>query len=32
MSTKPTGIHHVTAIGGDPQHNVDFYEGSWDCG
>ena len=27
MNTKPTGIHHVTAIGGDPQRNVDFYEG-----
>src|SRR5215210_2898559 len=27
MDTKPTGIHHVTAIGGDPQRNVDFYEG-----
>src|SRR3712207_7108405 len=27
MDTKPTGIHHVTAIGGDPQRNVDFYVG-----
>jgi glyoxalase family protein len=27
MNTKPTGIHHVTAIGGDPQRNVDFYVG-----
>jgi glyoxalase family protein len=27
MNTKPIGIHHVTAIGGDPQRNVDFYEG-----
>jgi glyoxalase family protein len=27
MNTKPTGIHHVTAIAGDPQRNVDFYEG-----
>ncbi len=21
------GIHHVTAIAGDPQRNLDFYEG-----
>src|SRR3712207_1294856 len=27
MNTKPTGIHHVTAIGGEPQRNVDFYVG-----
>lgn len=29
MSTEPTilGIHHVTAIGGDPQRNFDFYSG-----
>jgi glyoxalase family protein len=27
MNTKPTGIHHVTAIGGGPQRNVDFYVG-----
>ncbi len=27
MNTKPTGIHHVTAIAGDPQRNVDFCEG-----
>jgi catechol 2,3-dioxygenase-like lactoylglutathione lyase family enzyme len=26
-STKPIGIHHVTAIAGDPQRNLDFYEG-----
>jgi glyoxalase family protein len=25
MSIKTTGLHHVTAIGGDPQHNADFY-------
>ena len=25
MSTDTTGIHHVTAIGGAPQRNVDFY-------
>ena len=27
MNTKPTGIHHVTAIAGEPQCNLDFYEG-----
>jgi glyoxalase family protein len=27
MKAKPTGIHHVTAIAGDPQRNADFYEG-----
>ena len=27
MSTETTGIHHVTAIGGEPQRNVDFYVG-----
>jgi glyoxalase family protein len=27
MSTHVTGIHHVTAIAGDPQRNVDFYGG-----
>lgn len=27
MSTHTTGIHHVTAISGDPQRNVDFYAG-----
>jgi glyoxalase family protein len=27
MSNKLTGIHHVTAIAGDPQRNVDFYGG-----
>ena len=27
MSTDTTGIHHVTAIAGDPQRNVDFYVG-----
>ena len=25
MQIKPHGIHHVTAIAGDPQRNVDFY-------
>lgn len=25
MSIKTSGLHHVTAIGGDPQGNVDFY-------
>ena len=27
MSTDTTGIHHVTAIAGGPQRNVDFYVG-----
>jgi catechol 2,3-dioxygenase-like lactoylglutathione lyase family enzyme len=27
VSTDTTGIHHVTAICGDPQRNVDFYAG-----
>lgn len=27
MSTDTTGIHHVTAIGGEPQRNVDFHVG-----
>lgn len=27
MSAETTGIHHVTAISGDPQRNVDFYAG-----
>lgn len=27
MNTNPTGIHHVTAIAGEPQRNVDFYVG-----
>jgi glyoxalase family protein len=27
MSTETTGIHHVTAITGEPQRNVDFYVG-----
>ena len=25
MSISTSGLHHVTAIGGDPQRNVDFY-------
>lgn len=25
MAVKPSGIHHVTAIAGNPQRNVDFY-------
>src|SRR2546423_15608401 len=25
MSIMTSGLHHVTAIGGDPQRNVDFY-------
>ena len=28
MSTETTGIHHVTAIAGEPQRNVDFYVGT----
>ena len=29
MATEPTitGLHHVTAIAGDPQQNLDFYVG-----
>ena len=27
MSADTSGIHHVTAIGGEPQRNVDFYMG-----
>ena len=27
MSAETTGIHHVTAIAGEPQQNVDFYAG-----
>ncbi len=27
MSRDLLGIHHVTAIAGDPQRNVDFYTG-----
>ena len=27
MDTRPTGIHHVTAIAGEAQRNVDFYVG-----
>ena len=27
MSTQILGLHHVTAIAGDPQTNVDFYAG-----
>jgi glyoxalase family protein len=27
MSTDTSGIHHVTAIAGEPQRNVDFYVG-----
>ncbi len=25
MTKKTMGIHHITAIVGDPQENVDFY-------
>lgn len=27
MSERPRGLHHVTAIAGNPQRNLDFYEG-----
>ena len=27
MSLRTAGVHHVTAIAGDPQRNLDFYEG-----
>ena len=27
MDYRPRGIHHVTAIAGDPQRNLDFYSG-----
>ena len=27
MDYRPRGIHHVTAIAGDPQRNLDFYTG-----
>ena len=27
MNDTPTGIHHITAIAGDPQENLDFYAG-----
>lgn len=27
MDHRPRGIHHVTAIAGDPQRNLDFYTG-----
>jgi glyoxalase family protein len=27
MSVRPQGIHHVTAIAGDAQQNLDFYAG-----
>lgn len=27
MSGEISGIHHVTAIAGEPQRNVDFYAG-----
>ena len=27
MSKEILGIHHVTAIAGDPQQNLDFYTG-----
>lgn len=27
MTQRPRGLHHVTAIAGNPQRNLDFYEG-----
>jgi glyoxalase family protein len=27
MTTPTTGLHHVTAVAGDPQRNLDFYSG-----
>lgn len=27
MTQRPRGLHHVTAIAGNPQHNLDFYQG-----
>lgn len=27
MTERPRGLHHVTAIAGNPQRNLDFYEG-----
>ncbi|OYV25452.1 MAG: hypothetical protein B7X08_05515 [Acidocella sp. 20-63-7] len=27
MMKNTSGIHHITAITGDPQKNIDFYEG-----
>lgn len=27
MTVKPSGLHHVTAIAGDPRANLDFYQG-----
>ncbi|WP_047866564.1 ring-cleaving dioxygenase [Rubrobacter aplysinae] len=27
MTQRPQGLHHVTAIAGNPQRNLDFYEG-----
>ena len=32
MASQTTGIHHVTAISGEPQRNVDFYAGTWVSG
>lgn len=32
MTLQLTGIHHVTAIAGDPQKNVDFYVGPFSPG
>lgn len=31
MNKQILGIHHVTAIAGDPQTNVNFYAGVLDC-
>ena len=29
---KLEGIHHITAITGDAQRNIDFYAGTLGCG
>jgi len=32
MTANTSGLHHVTAIAGDPQANIDFYIRAWACG
>ncbi len=32
MTGDVQGIHHVTAVAGDPQKNIDFYLKLWDSG
>jgi len=31
MNKQILGIHHVTAIAGDPKTNIDFTPTSWAC-